>query len=89
MIFERVAACRQVGFAGNCEELFLGDMGLAAPIRGSKGQASGAVHLSPLTSRWTLDEAQKKLSPMVTECARAISQSIAHRVSRLFASLLK
>ena len=79
MIFERVAACRQVGFASNCEELFLG----------SKGQASGAVHLSPLTSRWTLDEAQKKLSPMVTECARAISQSIAHRVSRLFASLLK
>ena len=77
-IFERIAACRQVGYASNCEELFLGDMGIAAPIRGSKGQALGAVHLSPPTSRWTMDEAQKKLSPMVIECARAISQSIAH-----------
>jgi IclR family pca regulon transcriptional regulator len=77
-ILERVAACRQVGYASNCEELFLGDMGIGAPILDSKGHAVGAVHLSPPTSRWTMEEAQKKLSPMVIECARAISQSIAH-----------
>ena len=47
-------------------------MGIAAPIRGSKGQALGAVHLPPPTSRWTMDEAQKKLSPMVIECVRAM-----------------
>ena len=78
VICERIAACRRVGYASNCEELFLGDMGIAAPILDSKGQAVGAVHLSPPTSRWTMDEAQKKLSPMVIECARAVSQSIAH-----------
>ena len=77
-IMARIADCRQVGYATNCEELFLGDMGVAAPILNSKGQAVGAVHLSPPTSRWTLEEAQKKLAPMVIECARAISQSIAH-----------
>lgn len=77
-IFERVAVCRQVGYASNCEELFLGDMGIGAPILDSKGQAVGAVHLSPPTSRWTMEEAQKKLAPLVIECARAISQSIAH-----------
>lgn len=71
-IFEWVATWRQVGCASNCEELFLGDMGIAAPIRGSKGQALGAVHLSPPTSRWTMDETQKKLSPMVIECVRAM-----------------
>ncbi|HSV54500.1 MAG TPA: IclR family transcriptional regulator [Burkholderiaceae bacterium] len=74
-ILVRIAACRQVGYASNCEELFLGDMGIGVPILDSKGQAVGAVHLSPPTSRWTMEEAQKKLSPMVIECARAISQS--------------
>lgn len=75
-IMERIAACRQVGYATNCEELFLGDMGVAAPILNSKGQPVAAVHLSPPTSRWTLEEAQRKLAPMVLECARAISQAI-------------
>lgn len=77
-ILARVAVCRQVGYASNCEELFLGDMGIGAPIFDSNGQAVAAVHLSPPTSRWTMEEAQRKLSPMVIECARAISQSIAH-----------
>lgn len=75
-VMERIAACRQVGYATNCEELFLGDMGVAAPILNSKGQPVAAVHLSPPTSRWTLEDAQRKLAPMVLECARAISQSI-------------
>ncbi|CAN5152561.1 IclR family transcriptional regulator [soil metagenome] len=77
-IFERIALCRQVGYASNCEELFLGDMGIGSPILDSQGHAVGAVHLAPPTSRWTMEEAQKKLAPMVIECARAISQSIAH-----------
>jgi DNA-binding IclR family transcriptional regulator len=77
-ILERIAQCRQVGYATNCEELFLGDMGVGAPILNSKGQPVAAVHLSPPTSRWTLEQAQQKLAPMVIECARAISQSITH-----------
>ena len=77
-ILERIAQCRQVGYATNCEELFLGDMGVGAPILNSKGQPVAAVHLSPPTSRWTLEQVQQKLAPMVIECARAISQSITH-----------
>lgn len=77
-IFERISLCRQVGFSTNCEELFLGDMGIGAPILDSKGHAVGVVHLSPPTSRWTMERAQRKLGPLVLECARAISQSIAH-----------
>lgn len=77
-IFERVAACRRLGYACNEEELFIGDMGLAAPIVNSQGVAVGAVHVSPPASRWTMAEAQKKLAPLVVECAWAISRSIAH-----------
>ncbi len=75
-IMAKVAQCRQVGYATNCEELFLGDMGLAAPLVDRQGNAVGALHLSPPTSRWTMEEAQKKLAPMLIECARAISSTI-------------
>lgn len=77
-ILERVKACRTLGYASNEEELFLGDMGIGAPIVNSLGQAVGAVHVSPPASRWTMAEAQKKLAPLVIECAWAISRSIAH-----------
>jgi IclR family pca regulon transcriptional regulator len=77
-IMARIAMCRRVGYATNAEELFLGDMGVGAPILDHQGKALGAVHLSPPTSRWTIEEAQKKLAPMVIECARAISSAIAH-----------
>lgn len=76
-ILEQVRQCRQVGYATNCEELFLGDMGLAAPLVDRQGQPVGALHLSPPTSRWTLEEARKKLAPMLIESARAISSTIA------------
>lgn len=77
-ILARIADCRRTGYTTNCEELFLGDMGIAAPLRNARGEPVGAVHVSPPTSRWTLEEAQRKLAPMVIECARAISQSILH-----------
>ncbi|MCO5975635.1 IclR family transcriptional regulator [Ideonella oryzae] len=77
-ILAKVAECRRIGVATNCEELFLGDMGIGAPVVDSRGQPVAAVHIAPPTSRWTLDEAQRKLGPMVIECARAISQAMAH-----------
>ncbi|MGA0612773.1 IclR family transcriptional regulator [Caldimonas sp. KR1-144] len=77
-ILKRIAQCRKVGYATNCEELFLGDMGVAAAVVDSAGRPVGAVHVSPPTSRWTIDEAQKRLAPMVIECARAISLAMAH-----------
>ncbi|BDB23956.1 IclR family transcriptional regulator [Cupriavidus sp. P-10] len=77
-ILARVEECRTVGYASNEEELFLGDMGLAAPIVNSQGQAVGAVHVSPPASRWTMADARKRLAPLVQECAWAISRSIAH-----------
>lgn len=77
-ILDQVQQCRQVGYATNCEELFLGDMGLAAPLVDRQGHPVGALHLSPPTSRWTMDEARRKLAPMLIECARAISSTIAY-----------
>jgi IclR family pca regulon transcriptional regulator len=73
-VMERLALCQQTGYATNCEELFLGDMGIAAPVFNARGVVVGAIHLAPPTSRWNMADAQQALAPLVIECARAVSQ---------------
>lgn len=73
-IVQRLHQCRDTGYATNCEELFLGDMGIAAPVLNARGQVVGAVHIAPPCSRWRMLDAQKQLAPLVVECARAISK---------------
>ncbi|WP_016703300.1 IclR family transcriptional regulator [Pseudomonas chlororaphis] len=75
-IHGEIVATRQRGYALNQEELFLGDMSIAAPIIGSQGLPVAAVHGVIPSSRWTLEEAERKLAPSVIECARAIRTSI-------------
>jgi len=75
-IYAQIEATRRKGYAINNEELFLGDMTIAAPIVGSQGQPVAAVHVVAPTSRWSLEEAERKLAPAVIECARAIRTSI-------------
>lgn len=75
-VLERLQRCRDVGYATNCEELFLGDMGLAAPIFNTRGVVVGAVHVAPPVSRWSMPDAERQLGPLVIECARAISRLI-------------
>jgi DNA-binding IclR family transcriptional regulator len=67
---------RRDGYATNQEELFIGDMSIAAPVLGSQGQPVAAVHVVAPTSRWTFDDARRKLAPAVIDCARGISNSI-------------
>lgn len=75
-IMDIVSAARRQGYASNCEELFLGDMTIAAPVIGSQGQPVASVHLVTPTSRWSLQEVQQKLAPMLLQCARAITNSV-------------
>lgn len=75
-ILQLVQATRQTGYAMNVEELFAGDMGVAAPVCDGAGQVVGAVHVSPAMSRWQPQQAQRQLAPLVIECARSISLSL-------------
>lgn len=77
-VLATIDECRRVGFAMNVEELFLGDMGVGAPIVDSRGTPLGAVHLAPPSSHWTAESARQKLGPLVAACARAISESLPH-----------
>ncbi|MCY1378948.1 Pca operon regulatory protein [compost metagenome] len=75
-ILAAIETTRRKGYAINNEELFLGDMTIAAPILGSQGRPVASVHVVAPTSRWTLEEAERRLAPAVIECARAIRTSI-------------
>lgn len=75
-LFELIADSRRTGFAYNKEELFLGDMTLGAPIIGGSGAPVACVHIVAPTSRWTLEEAQKRLGPPLVACARGIVNAV-------------
>ncbi len=75
-ILAELNQARQRGFAVNREELFLGDMTLAAPVIGSHGRPVAAVHIVAPTSRWTPEEAERRLGSALLACARALSNSV-------------
>ncbi|WP_315810164.1 IclR family transcriptional regulator [Pseudomonas sp. C9-3] len=75
-ILAEIAKIRRKGYAINSEELFLGDMAVAAPVRNSQGRPVASVHVVAPTSRWTREDAERRLAPAAIECARAISTSI-------------
>ncbi len=75
-LMAQLQRCVETGYATNCEELFIGDMGIAAPVFNTRGEAVGAVHVAPPTSRWSMADAERQLAPLVIECARAISRLV-------------
>lgn len=75
-ILAELAQTRQRGYAVNREELFLGDMTLGAPVIGSQGRPVAAVHVVAPTSRWTPEEAESRLGPLLLACARSLSNSV-------------
>lgn len=75
-ILEALRQARLLGYASNNEELFLGDMTLAAPVMGSHGRPIASVHLVAPTSRWTMEDAVRKLAPTLLQCARSLTGSV-------------
>jgi DNA-binding IclR family transcriptional regulator len=75
-IMELLRTARRQGYAINREELYLGDMNVAAAVVSAQGVPMGAVHVVAPTSRWSLAEAEQRLAPAALDCARAISNSV-------------
>lgn len=73
-LMDKIEQCRQTGYTINDQELFMGDMGIASPIRSQQGDILGAIHISPPAARWNVQELEQKLAPLLIECARAISK---------------
>lgn len=70
----RITEVRTQGYAIQSEELALGDLSIAAPVLDATGRAIAAVNVAVPTSRWTPDELEARVAPLVIETARAITR---------------
>jgi IclR family pca regulon transcriptional regulator len=69
-------AVRAQGYALNDQEAFLGDLSVAAPLRGPQGGPLGAVNIAVPTPRWKLEEVLQKLVPQLLKSAAAIEKEL-------------
>ena len=74
-LMQLVRQARTRGFAFNNQEYYLGDFNVAAPVLNARGRSIASIHVSAPGVRWTLDDAMKRLGPMVIEYARAVSNA--------------
>lgn len=72
-ILQDLRQTRLRGYAVNGEELFLGDMTLAAPVCDGSGRPVAAVHVVAPTSRWTRERAERRLAPALLQCALSLN----------------
>lgn len=66
----------KLGYALNTEELFAGDMAVAAPVIGSQGQPIASVAVITPTSRWSVESVRSEIVSSLTECTRAITNGV-------------
>jgi IclR family pca regulon transcriptional regulator len=64
------------GYATAVEELFPGDISLAAAITGADGRGIGAISLSVTRARMTPRKAEQRFAPLVVATAQALSLQV-------------
>jgi IclR family pca regulon transcriptional regulator len=72
-ILTRLERVRQTGYALACEQIYIGDISVAAPVIGPSGHAIAALSVAVSTARWTVVKAEETLPPLVVAAAAAIS----------------
>jgi IclR family pca regulon transcriptional regulator len=66
----------QRGYATANQETFVGDISTAAPVFDDRGRAVAAVNIAVPYPRWSLKEAQRRLTPAVREIALSVSKAL-------------
>jgi IclR family pca regulon transcriptional regulator len=71
-----VVETRRRGYATTDEELDLGMISLAVPIRERSGETAAALSVSSFTARATLEEMEHRFLPVLLDQARRIGQAM-------------
>ncbi|MFZ6763067.1 IclR family transcriptional regulator [Pseudoroseomonas sp. WGS1072] len=74
-LMQKVALAARRGFAAAFEEIYHGDLAVAAVIRDVHGKPLGAINIAALRSRMTPAEVEQRYAPMVMEAAQSISRA--------------
>lgn len=69
----KVEEARVRGYALTEEEVLLGEVALAAAIRGPKGEPVGAIHIAGSLGEWTPEAFGARFAPLVMSAAAALS----------------
>ena len=67
------------GYAVSAQETFIGDLSVAAAVRDHNGEVVAAVNIAVPHPRWSTEQAESTLAPVVLETARAISKALGNQ----------
>ncbi|MBC9205229.1 helix-turn-helix domain-containing protein [Roseomonas aerophila] len=76
-LMEKITLSAARGYATTAEEIYHGDVAVAAPIVNGRGRPLGAVNVASLRSRIALEEMERRYATLVMETARSISNACA------------
>lgn len=71
-----LAKVRELGYALNNQEAFVGDISIASPLFNEHGDVVAAVNVAVPFPRWELEVARSELAPQVVETAKDITQAL-------------
>ncbi|MBE9604539.1 IclR family transcriptional regulator [Acetobacteraceae bacterium H6797] len=74
-LMEKIALTARRGYATTFEEIYHGDMAVAAVIKDGRGRPLGALNIATLRSRLSPEAMERRYAPMVMEAAQSISQA--------------
>ena len=71
-----LAKARELGYALNDQEAFVGDISVAAALVDRAGEPVGAVNIAVPSPRWLLADVLRRLVPQLLRTARAINDEL-------------
>ncbi len=72
----RLQQARELGYALNDQESFVGDISVAAPLLDGAGAPVGAINIAVPWPRWQLDDVLARLVPPLLRTAAAIQKAV-------------
>ena len=72
-IMDRLAKVRAAGYELADQEVYVGDISVAAPVLDFSGRAVAAVNIAVPSPRWSPARVERELAPFAIETARVIS----------------
>jgi IclR family transcriptional regulator, pca regulon regulatory protein len=74
-IVQDVARARDMGYATSLEQVYLGELAVAAALKDKDGKPIGAIHVAGSLGEWQLEEFERRIAPLVVAAATAVNST--------------
>jgi DNA-binding IclR family transcriptional regulator len=62
-----------MGYATSLEQVYVGELAVAAALTDKQGRPIGAIHVAGSLGEWQPDEFERRVAPLVVAAATAVS----------------